>query len=92
MNQHRGDFLESVDEEVAGRHLAFRVLSEERSPYSEIAGTRAGHASSCEFLVHLDALQVAVQFLDFCLGCAAPSRDRANSSSLTPISVIGANP
>ena len=73
MNQHSGDFLESVDEEVAGRHLAFKVLSEERSPYSEIAGTRAGHASSCEFLVHLDELQVAFQFLNLCLnaGCIA---------------------
>ena len=41
--------------------------------HQEIAGTRAGHASSCEFLVHLDELQVAFQFLNLCLnaGCIA---------------------
>ena len=35
--------------------------------HQEIAGTRAGHACVCERLVHLDELQVALQFLNFCL-------------------------
>ena len=47
------------------RRTASRIPSlEERSRYSEIAGARAGHASTCDFLVHLDELQVAFQFLN----------------------------